>query len=339
MKKLRLAVIGVGSLGQHHARVCRELDNIDLVGVADLSAKRARSVARRNETKGTTDYRELISRIDAAVVAVPTTAHFDIAAELIRAGKSVLVEKPMTPTADQARRLVALAEENGVALQVGHIERFNPAMRAIDEYKISPVFIECHRLSPFKFRSADIGVVMDLMIHDLDIILHLADSPIESVDAVGINIIGRTEDLANARIRFASGCVANITASRCALKTMRKVRLFGPEAYIALDFGNKYAMLIKKSPDFDFSKIDFEGRDWTDLSDLQKDVKFEDFLTIKELQLDEFEPLLAEDESFAAAVLAGRAVEVSGVEGLRAIEAAEMVVKSLKSNAWYPDQA
>lgn len=338
MKKLRLAVIGVGSLGQHHARVCRELDSVDLIGVADLSAKRARSVARRNDTKGTTDYRELTSQIDAAIVAAPTTAHFDIAAELIRAGKSVLVEKPMAPTSDQARQLVTLAQENGVALQVGHIERFNPAMRAIEEFRISPVFIECHRLSPFKFRSADIGVVMDLMIHDLDIVLHLANSPISSVDAVGINVIGRTEDLANARIRFASGCVANITASRCALKTMRKVRLFGPEAYIALDFGNKYAMLIKKSPDFDFSKIDFEGRDWTDLSDLPDDVKFEDFLTIEELQLDEFEPLLAEVESFATAVLEDRPVEVSGIEGLRAIEAAEMVVESLKSNAWYGDQ-
>ena len=339
MTKLRMAVIGVGSLGQHHARVCRDLEMVDLIGVADIVEKRAKSVAKRNETTWTTDYTQLIDQVDAASIAVPTTHHFEIARAFLNAGKPVLIEKPITASLEEARELVALADRKGVPIQVGHIERFNPAMQAAAQYAASPVFMECHRLSPFKFRSADIGVVLDLMIHDLDIILHLAKSPIASVDAVGVNVMGPTEDLANARIRFESGCVANLTASRCALKTLRKIRVFSPQHYVGLDFGNKYAVLIKKTTDVDLTKIDYESRDWSDLSDLQRDFRFEDFLTVEELKMDDFEPLLAEIRAFAMAVIDGTEPVVSGLEGLRAVEAADMVMQSIRSNAWYPQRS
>ena len=334
MDKVRAAVIGVGSLGQHHARVCRQLSNVELIGVADIAGDRAREVGSKNNVRWVTDYRDLLPGIDAACLAVPTSLHFEIASDLISAGKSVLVEKPMTATTGEADALCQLAEKFHVTLQVGHIERFNPVMQAVDECKITPLFVECHRLSPYKFRSADIGVVPDLMIHDLDIILHLADSPIESLDAVGVSIIGSAEDIANVRIRFQSGCVANITASRCALKTLRKIRIFGPEGYVGLDFGKKYAMLVRKSADFDTTRFVLEGRDLTDLSNVSDRVRFEDLLDVTEINLDECEPLLAEIDSFANCILNGTSPVVSGAEGRRAIEAAERVLASMKANPW-----
>ncbi|MFH0964932.1 MAG: Gfo/Idh/MocA family oxidoreductase [Planctomycetota bacterium] len=335
MKRLKVGVIGVGSLGQHHARVCQSLPNAELVGVADVIEARARAAADKNGTEWVTDYRKLIDKIDAACIAVPTALHFGIASDLVRAGKSVLVEKPMTATLGEANALCELARKQGVALQVGHIERFNPVMQVVEQHRITPAFIECHRLSPYRFRSTDIGVVLDLMIHDLDILLYLAKSAIESIDAVGVSLIGPREDIANARIRFASGCVANITASRCSLKTMRKIRIFGPEGYIGLDFGNRYAMLVKKSPTFDKTRLEHVGRDWTDLSNLQKQLKFEDMLSVTELALEEYEPLHAEIQSFVNAVLEGRPPVVSGEDGRRAIEAAERVVASIRANGWF----
>jgi len=333
MNKVKTAVIGVGSLGQHHARVCRELSNVELVAVADIVEDRAREVGAKNGVRWVTDYRDVLSDIDAACVVVPTSRHFEIASDLIRAGKSVLVEKPMTTNLAEADALCQLAQKSHITLQVGHIERFNPVMAAVAECNVTPVFIECHRLRPYKFRSADVDVVLHLMIHDLDIILHLADSPIESVEAVGVSIIGPTEDIANARIRFQNGCVANVTASRCALKTLRKIRIFGPEGYVGLDFGRHYAMLVRKSAAFDATRFAMEGN-CTNLSDMSARVCFEDLLDVTEIDLDECEPLLAEIDSFATCILDDTAPVVAGADGRRALKAAEMVLTSIKSNTW-----
>ena len=335
MGKVRTAVIGVGSLGQHHARICRQLPNVELVAVADVLEERAKEIGLKNSVPWVTDYRELLPDIDAACLVVPTVRHFDIASDLISAGKSVLVEKPMTATLAEADALCRLAQESDVTLQVGHIERFNPVMQAVDECGITPLFIESHRLSPYKFRSSDVGVVLDLMIHDLDIILHLTDSPIESVDAVGVNIIGASEDIANVRIRFQSGCVANITASRCALKTIRKMRIFGPEGYIGLDFGKTHAMLVTKSGAFDAAQYAVHGRSLADPCGATAGFRFEDLLDVKEIELNECEPLVVEIESFANCVLDGVSPVVCAADGRKAIEAAEKVLESIRSNAWF----
>lgn len=241
-EKIRVAVIGTGSLGKEHARLYAELartSHVAFVGVFDANPEAARKHATAHGTRAFTSIAEAAADSDALSIVTPTTTHFDIAKQLLELGRHVLVEKPMTERSDQAAELVRLAHERKLVLQVGHVERFNPIFSYLETAAPEPRFIECHRLSPFPARSTDIGVVLDLMIHDLDVVLAFVRSPVASVDAVGIPVLSKSEDIANARLRFANGCVANLTASRISPERLRKIRVFsGGEqpSYISLDY-------------------------------------------------------------------------------------------------------
>lgn len=236
MDKMRVGVVGVGALGQHHARVYSSLPDAILVGVVDARPGRAEEIARALQTRAFTDYRELFGKIDAVSIATPTTLHAEIGEQFLNHGVSVLVEKPISHSLMDADRLIRAAESNGLVLQVGHLERFNPAILAVRELVNQPRFFEAHRMGLFSPRSLDIDVILDLMIHDLDIICLLVGSPPVHVDAVGIAILTGRIDIANARIRFADGCVANVTASRVSMEKIRKLRFFQAREYISIDY-------------------------------------------------------------------------------------------------------
>ena len=240
-EEIRIGVIGVGSIGKNHARICSEIQNAQFAAIFDINPAVAREISNRFRVKAVNDLNQFITEVDAATVAAPTSAHFELGRALLEAGKHVLIEKPITESPEQAEELVRLADSRGVVLQVGHVERFNPVLGPLEQLLTRPRFIEAHRLSPYPFRSVEIGVVLDLMIHDLEVILHLVRSPVTSVDAVGVPILSRGEDIANARIRFENGCVANITASRISVEKMRKIRVFQdyPATYLSLDYQNQ----------------------------------------------------------------------------------------------------
>ncbi|MFW6164256.1 MAG: Gfo/Idh/MocA family protein, partial [Planctomycetota bacterium] len=242
-QRLRVAVVGAGHLGRHHARLYAAIPQADLVGVADIDPDRAQAVAQAYGARAATDYHELLDAVDAASVAVPTEAHFAVARDFIEQGKPVLIEKPFTRSLEEADELLALADERGVPIHVGHVERFNPAFLAAQRHITTPLYIDCDRVGIFTFRSLDIGVVLDLMIHDLDILLDLVEGPVETVEAVGVPVISGHEDIANARLTFASGCVADLTASGVATRAVRKLRFFQPDAYISLDYAERRAYL------------------------------------------------------------------------------------------------
>jgi len=248
---LKVGVVGVGHLGRNHARIYADMDGVELVGVVDEAADTARSVARKCRTKSSTDIESLLETADAVSVVVPTLHHHAVAMPFLQRGVGVLVEKPMTFSVKEAEELVTVAAENKATLQVGHIERFNPGFQAIAGHGLKPLFIECHRLSPFSFRSTDVGVVFDLMIHDLDIVQSLVKSEIKRIEAVGVRVISAHEDIANARIVFESGCVANLTASRISLKSLRRIRVFAPDCYASIDTGERKATVYRKKPGFD----------------------------------------------------------------------------------------
>lgn len=239
---IRAAVIGTGSLGKEHARIYANLagdGQIEFGGVYDTNAEAARKIAEQHGVRAFGSLAEAVAGADALSVVTPTTTHFELARTLLAAGRHVLVEKPMTDNAEQAAELVQLARTHGCLLQVGHVERFNPVFQYLQQAATAPRFIEAHRLSPYPARSTDIGVVLDLMIHDLDIVLAFVDSPLASVDAVGVPVLSKTEDIANARLRFANGCVANLTASRVSPERVRKIRVFSggdQPSYISLDY-------------------------------------------------------------------------------------------------------
>lgn len=236
---LKAGVIGVGYLGRFHAEKYAALPEVELVGVADSDPERAREVAQALHTRAFSDYRELLPQVAAVSVAVPTSQHYAVVKDCLAAGVQVLVEKPLTVTVAEADELVARARERGLILMVGHLERFNSAMEELKSRVTRPRFIESHRLSFYKERGTDVDVVLDLMIHDLDHVLNLVPSPVKEIRAAGISVLTDRIDLANARLEFADGCIANLTASRMSFKSMRKFRLFQPEAYLAVDFENR----------------------------------------------------------------------------------------------------
>lgn len=243
MNKLKCAVIGAGYLGKFHAEKYASLKDCELVAVVDINAEAAQQVADKHGTAAMTDYRELLGQVDAVSIVVPTSFHHAVSKEFLQAGVHVLVEKPITVTVEEADELIALAKQHNVILQVGHLERFNPAVRGLENLHEKPLFIESHRLSPFNPRANDVSVVLDLMIHDIDIILALVDSEVEKIDASGTAVLTHGTDIANARITFKNGCVANVTASRISLKMERKMRMFRPSSYISVDFQNR--VLVK----------------------------------------------------------------------------------------------
>ncbi|MCK5889404.1 MAG: Gfo/Idh/MocA family oxidoreductase, partial [Methylococcales bacterium] len=238
MDKLKCAVIGTGYLGKFHAEKYAALDDCELVAVVDINQEAAQEVADKHGTKAFTNYASLLGQVDAVSIVVPTQLHHKVSRDFLNSGSHVLVEKPITVTLTEADDLIKIAKERNVILQVGHLERFNPAILGLDKEE-KPLFIEAHRLSPFNPRANDVSVVLDLMIHDIDIILAMIDSEVERIDASGTAVLTKGTDIANARITFKNGCVANVTASRISIKMERKMRMFRPSSYIAVDFQNK----------------------------------------------------------------------------------------------------
>jgi predicted dehydrogenase len=269
MNDIRVGVIGVGYLGKFHAEKYAAMENVCLAGVADIDRTRAEEVAARLGSRAYTDYRDLFGRVDAVSIVVPTASHFSVGLAFLNHGVDVLIEKPMTATIEQADELIDVAESKNRILQVGHLERFNPAVLALKDIITAPMFIEAHRLSIFKDRSTDVSVVLDLMIHDIDIILNIANSEIQSIHAAGVPVICEHADIANVRLQFESGCVANVTASRISTKNQRKIRIFQKDAYFSVDFATREIALIRRTekqsdslvPGTDFQQLSFSEAD------------------------------------------------------------------------------
>ena len=303
---VRVAVVGVGALGQHHARVYADLPGAKLAGVYDADAGRAAAIAARHSIRAFGGLRELMDEADAISVAVPTVDHHRVARELLEAGKDVLLEKPMTARLDEAEDLIRLAREREAILQVGHIERFNPAVEPLRKAARDPRFIEVHRLSPFSPRSLDVDVVLDLMIHDLDIVLQLDGSPAVQVDAVGVPILTDKVDIANARLRFASGLIANLTASRVSAEKVRKFRVFSPKTYISVDFAARSAQVYRL----------IQGEAGPEI-------------TSESTAAPEEEPLRRQLAAFVTAVRDRSEPVVGGNDGLRALSLAHAVLSRM----------
>lgn len=309
MKQLRAAVIGVGYLGRFHAQKYARHADAELLAVVDARADAAAAVATEIGTRSLGDYRELLGKVDVVSVVTPTPSHFGIAADFLRAGAHVLVEKPVTETVEQAAELIEIAARSGRVLQVGHLERFNPAITAVESLLRQPRFIECQRLAPFRQRGTDVNVVLDLMIHDIDVIQSIVGSEIVALDAIGAPVFSSEIDIANARLRFANGCVANTTASRVSMKTERRMRVFLDDTYLSLDLQQKVVTTISK-------------RDATAGDALP--------VTIDEQSFEQGDALADEIAAFLAACRGERAVAVSGEDGLRALQTAIHITRLVR---------
>ncbi len=329
---LKVAVIGVGHMGRNHARIYSELDGCELVAVVDKDLDRAREIASQFGGQAVTRFADITTPVVAATVAVPTVYHAEVAIPLLDRGIAVLVEKPLAPDTFSARQLVDAAGKNGCLLQVGHSERFNPVVQAMLRMQVTPKFIETHRISPFTFRSADIGVVFDMMIHDIDIVLHLVRQRECTIDAVGVAVLGPYEDVANARIHFAGEAVANLTASRLALKTERKIRIFCPTGYLSVDYQKKSGVALKLADNLDLIRMAKE-RNFDDLSQMAG-LDFGSMVKIEPLVVDDVEPLRAEIESFLDSVRTGSGGGVSAEEGYAAVDLAEQITKAVRDQDW-----
>ncbi len=333
MTRLRLAVIGVGHLGKEHARILAGLPDVELAGVADVNADQARAVAGRHGTRAFADYRPLLNLVDAAVIVVPTVHHHAVAAEFLRRGIPLLVEKPLAATLAQAEALVELARAQRTLLQVGHIERFNPAFEELEQRPLQPKFIACERLGPFSGRSTDVGVVLDLMIHDLDILLTLVKAPVQSVEAVGVSVFGEHEDVANARLTFADGCVATVSASRASPAPQRRMHLWAPEGYVALDFAKRQLTLIQPSAEVRARGFNVRTLDPASLAML-KDEMFGRHFQVLHLDRRDGDQLTRELQDFLHCVRTGSAPRVSGAAGRDAIALATRVLDGIRSHSW-----
>ncbi len=305
--KLRLGVIGVGHLGRHHARILGNMDDVQLVAVCDIKRDRAEQIGAPLGARGTSDYRELFGEVDAVTIAAPTEAHGDIAVPFLERRIPVLVEKPLARTLSEADRMIGAACASGTTLAVGHTERHNPAVRAASPLITNPRFIEVHRLGTFPERSLDIDVVFDLMIHDLDIVLSLVRSEVETIDAVGVPVLTDRVDIANARLRFANGCIANLTASRISRDRVRKIRFFQPDAYLSIDYAEQecevYRLVRGDGP-----RPNIEGGP---------------------IAVEHDEPLRREMVDFLAAVRTGSDPAVTGEQGRRALVVATRIVETM----------
>lgn len=333
MKPLRTAVIGVGHLGKEHARILAGLPEVELVGVADVNAAQAEAVAVRCGTRGHGDFHALIADIDAAIVAVPTTFHHAVASDLLRRGISLLVEKPLAATLEEAEELVALAEQHGAILQVGHIERFNPAFEELQRRPLQPKYIEVERLGPFSGRSMDTGVVLDLMIHDLDLLLALVRSPVRTVDALGVSLFGPHEDVANVRLRFANGCVANVTASRASTTPVRQLRAWAPEGYVRLDYAKRTLTLMQPTDQLR-CQVASPGRlDAVALKSLKEEFFGRHVLPLH-LDCHGGDQLTRELQHFVRCVQTGSRPRVNGADARDAMAVATRVLESIRTHPW-----
>ncbi|MDD5259213.1 MAG: Gfo/Idh/MocA family oxidoreductase [bacterium] len=309
MTALKMGVIGIGHLGVHHARIVSSLPEVELIGICDINESQVRKIARQYKTTAYTDYRQLLSKVDAVSIAVPTPWHYQIAKDFINARVHCLIEKPITPDLPEAEELVDLVKQKNLILQVGHIERFNPAVLEAQKYINEPKFIEANRLGPYDPRVAHISVVLDLMIHDIDIVLYLVQDQILSIDAVGAKVLSHFEDIANARIRFAHGCVATISASRVSLKKFRKIRIFQKDSYLSLDYAKPGLKIYQKKKE-----------DVTSLKDIK----------VVYPRLVKLEPLAEELKHFVNCVREGRKPQVTGEHGRDALEIALEIMRKIK---------
>ncbi len=313
MSVLRTAVIGVGYLGRFHAQKYAALPGSDLVAVADSDADTARQVAEECGTEAVSDYRDLLGRVDAVSIVVPTRLHYQVARDFLERGVHVLLEKPITTTVDEADALIALARDHGAVLQVGHLERFNAAVMALEKVLDRPMFIESHRLAAFKPRGTDVSVILDLMIHDIDIIQNLVRSPLAAVDANGVSVLTDAVDIANARLRFENGCVANVTASRVSMKAQRKMRLFQHNAYISVDFQDRILSVHRKGEREMFPGVPE--------------------ITSEESIFENSDAIRAEIEAFLTAIRDGTPPPVTGEDGRHALATALKISALLKTGA------
>jgi predicted dehydrogenase len=326
---LSVGVIGTGRMGRLHSRVYSQMPQVKLVGVYDANAESAAAAAEQYGTRAFTNLEELLAQVSAVTIATPTVTHLEMARACLSRKVPCLIEKPLAKNSDEGRQIVELSRANKTLVQVGHIERFNPAVRAMSRLGIKPRFIEVNRISPLTFRSIDVGVVLDMMIHDIDIVLSLAQSKVSRVDAIGVSIIGEVEDVCNARLEFENGCVANLTASRVALKTERKLRVFSPDAYVSLDYQKKYGIVAQRSGNLDAIRSAVAKIRSGEIEDLTG-LNYQDLVNIEELAIDDVEPLRAEQESFVSAVAGGTASAISAEDGLAAVEVAERIVGAIK---------
>ena len=306
MKNLRVGVVGVGHIGSNHARLYAEIPAGEFTAVYDIDAGRAGAVSKKYGVAAAGSLEQFCEMIDAASIATPTSSHYQVAHPLLERGKHLLIEKPITESTKEASELSTLAAKNHLILQVGHVERFNPVLGALEARLTHPRFIEAHRLSPYPDRSTDIGVVLDLMIHDLEIILHLVHSSVQSIDAVGVPVLSSSEDIANARIRFEDGCVANVTSSRISPERMRKIRVFQEDAYLSLDYQNQSGEIYRRSG----------GR-----------------ITRDKVEIEREEPLKRQLVSFIECARTGREPRVSGFHATAALELAVKITERIASSA------
>jgi predicted dehydrogenase len=303
MNRLRAAVVGVGYLGRFHALKYAAHPAVDLVAVVDVDADRCRAIATEVGTTPAFDHRELVGRVDCVSVAVTTQQHYAVARDLLDAGIDVLVEKPLTTTVTEGQELLELAVRGGLVLQVGHLERFNPAINALAGLVTKPRFIECQRLAPFTERGTDVDVVLDVMIHDIDLLLFMVASPLRAVEAVGVPVLTSSVDIANARLRFANGCIANVTASRVSVKRERKLRIFQGDGYFSVDFDQRLVRVCRR-------ETDEHGRHT---------------LAFEQIEVPAGDALATEIDAFVRAVQARETPPVTGWDGLRALEVAHVV--------------
>ena len=331
MSKIKAGVVGTGSIGANHARILAQLPSAEFTAVCDNNPETARDMASRYGAKAVSSLEEFAGLVDAATIATPTPTHFTIAKYLLERGKHVLVEKPITETTADAKALSDLARDRGLVLQVGHIERFNPALSALETRLTHPRFIESHRLSPYPGRSTEIGVVLDLMIHDLEIVLHLVRSSVKSIDAVGVPVLSQREDIANARLRFENGCVANITVSRISPEKVRKIRVFQNDAYLSLDYQTQEGFMYRLA-----------RSDEKESSLLHKILHAGDQAVVSEfagkkivreiVEVEKGEPLHRELASFLECARAGAAPKVSGYQATAALELALEITKIIEES-------
>jgi predicted dehydrogenase len=333
MPRLRVGVVGVGHLGKEHARILVALPDVELVGVADSNISQAEAVAQPCGTRPFADHRALLPLVDAVVIAVPTTHHHAVAGDFLARGLPLLVEKPMARTIRQADEMIELAQDHAALLQIGHIERFNPAFEELLRHPLQPKFITCERCSGFSGRSTDIGVVLDLMIHDLDLVLALVRAPVRTVEALGVAVLGGHEDLAQARVTFADGCVADLKASRVHPGPVRCMQVFGPEGFAGVDFARRRLTLMQPADPLRQRRLDSRRLDPATLASLKAEL-FGRHIQVQELDCNADDQLTKELREFIDSVRTGRPPRVDGAAGRDALALASRILDSLHAHAW-----
>jgi predicted dehydrogenase len=324
-----VAVIGCGRMGRLHARVYSQMPQVKLIGGYDADPDAAQETAEQYNTTAIASLDDLLDQVQAVTIAVPTKHHLATAEPFLRRGIACLIEKPLAPSSEEGSRIAQLARDHDAVIQVGHIERFNPAVRAMERLGIQPRFMEVVRISPLTFRSIDVGVVLDMMIHDIDIILKLAGSPVSNVEAIGVSVLGGAEDICNARLKFENGCVANLTASRLALKTERRLRVFSRDAYVSLDYQKKYGIVAHRSGNLEAIRDTVARIRSGEIDDFSQ-IDYQKLVNVEELEIDDVEPLRAELESFIAAARRQHPPIVPVQAGLAAVQTAEQIVAAIE---------